>query len=247
VSEPRLAPAEDSAVAARRLMRQSRSAALATALAGSGGWAYASLVTTACDADASPILLLSGLADHTRNLADDARASLLFEAASGLGNPQTGPRVTVMGRLRETAEERHARRFIARHPAARLYAGFADFHFYRMAVERARYVGGFGSATWVEAADLAVDGAAAAALAADEPAILADLNRDHARALDLCANALLERRGTGWIAIAVDPEGLDLRRRSNVARLHFEHPVADAAACRAALLALAETARRETA
>ena len=78
------------AATARGLIRRARSAALATTLRGNGGWAYASLVTVACDCDGSPILLLSDLADHTRNLMADSRASLLFEAASGRANPQTG-------------------------------------------------------------------------------------------------------------------------------------------------------------
>lgn len=134
----------------RALVRRCRAASLATVLTGKRqGWPYASLVSVACATDASPLLLLSTLADHTRNLAQDNRASLLFEEASGLDNPQTGPRVTVTGRLHPDQEEETAQRFLARHPGAALYAGFADFSFYRMDVERAHYVGGFGKSKWV--------------------------------------------------------------------------------------------------
>ncbi len=234
---------DDPAAAARRLMRGARSAALATALTEAGGWAYATLVTTACDCGGSPILLLSTLADHTRNLETDARASLLFEAASGRSNPQTGARVTVLGRIGKSADDRHGGRFLARHPGAQLYADFGDFHIYRMAVERARYVGGFGAATWIEGADLLLDPGSAAAVAAAEPAILEHMNRDHAEAVDLYANKLLDRRGSGWALAGIDPEGADLKRRGTFARLEFAEPVSDADACRAELVRLATEAR----
>ncbi len=236
-------------------MRRARWAALATALAepaeaaeaDSAGWPYASLVTVACDWGGSPILLLSRLSDHTRNLEADGRASLLFEEASRRTNPQTGPRVTVMGRLTRTEDEPFAGRFLARHPAARRYAGFGDFHFYTMAVERARYVGGFARAVWLKGADVAADGDAAAALAACEQRILEHMNRDHAEAIALYANVLLGRRGTAWKMIGVDPDGVDLRLRGRFARLDFGAPVHDAESCRAELVRLAQEARRRRA
>jgi putative heme iron utilization protein len=236
-------------------MRRARWAALATALvepaeaaeAVTAGWPYASLVTVACDWGGSPIVLLSGLSDHTRNLEADGRASLLFEEASRRTNPQTGPRVTVMGRLTRTEDERHAGRFLARHPQARRYAGFGDFHFYTMAVERAHYVGGFARAVWLRGAAVAADAEAAAALAACEQGVLEHMNRDHGEAIVLYANVLLGRRGKAWKMIGVDPHGVDLRLGGRVARLDFDAPVRDAESCRAELVRLAQEARRREA
>lgn len=230
------------AVAARGLMRRARHGTLATAET-DGAWPYASLVTVACDCDGSPLLLLSKLADHTRNILDDARASILFEAASGLANPQTGPRVTVVGRIEKTTEERHARRFLARHPRAREYAGFPDFAFYRMTVERGHYVGGFGNAVWIRRAKLVFGARASAAIAAAEEGIVEHMNRDHADAVVLYATRLLGRRGKAWRMIGADPEGIDLRLRDTFQRLDFEVPVADAIQCRERLVALAKKAR----
>jgi len=181
--------------AVRGLMRRARSATLATALADEGGRAYASLVTVACDVDASPILLLSRLAEHTRNLEADPRASLLFENASGRANPQTGPRATVMGTIQTSDDERHARRFLARHPSAARYAGFGDFAFYTMSVERVHYVGGFSRAIWMDGANARADRTAVEAIAAAEPSVLDHMNADHADAIDLYTNRLLDRRG----------------------------------------------------
>ena len=235
------------AAACRRLIRAARSAALATASSGATdtgkSWPYASLVTVACETDASPILLLSRLSDHTRNLDEDGRASLLFEAASRRSNPQTGPRVTVMGRIEPTTDERLARRFLARHPDATQYAGFADFGFYRMKVERAHYVGGFAQAVWIKGQSLLSEATAAATLAALEDGVVEHMNDDHAQAIDLYANVLLGRRGTGWKMVGIDAEGADLRRGALFARLEFENPVEDSESCRRALVALATKAR----
>ncbi len=231
------------AAAARGLMRRTRSAALATTLRDNDGWAYASLVTVACDCDGSPILLLSDLADHTRNLKADSRASLLFEAASGRANPQTGPRVTVLGRVETNNAAGLRRRFLARHPSASLYADFADFHIYRMTAERAHHVGGFGRADWIDGKDLILAEDAASAIAGAETEILERMNEEHGDAATLYATRLLGRQGGGWTMSAVDPEGCDLRRGNMVARLDFARPATDPRSLVEMLIALALQAR----
>lgn len=234
-------------VAARRLMRHGRSAMLATALAerarGEAGWPYGSLVTVALDCDASPILLFSDLSDHTRNIKADPRASLLFEAASRRANPQTGPRVTVLGRVELTDDERLKRRFLARHPEARMYAAFKDFRFHRMTIERAHFVGGFARAVWIDGERMRFDAGIARSVAEISESAVEHMNRDHAEAVDLYANRLLDRKGTGWAMTGIDPEGIDLRLGKQFARLDFEAPLADADAVRAELVRLAGLAR----
>lgn len=211
-----------SGAVARRLLRRARSAALATTLA--DGTPYASLVTVAVDVDVAPILLLSELSDHTKNLARDPRASLLVEAASRRHNPQTGPRVSLIGRIVREDDARLKRRFLARHPDAALYAGFADFHIHRMAVERAHLVAGFGRASWLDAAEIRRDGAGIAGLAAAEEALLARLNGPLAGVVQQAAGRL-GLAGSDWTVIAVDTDGIDLWRRRAFARLDFPTPV----------------------
>lgn len=135
-------------LAARRLMRLCSSASLATM---KDGLPYVSLVTPATLHDGAPLLLLSKVADHTQNLLADARASLLFALTDGHANPQTAPRVTVMGRFAPSDLMGDRARYLARNPGAALYAGFADFSIWRMTVERVHFVGGFGRAVWLEA------------------------------------------------------------------------------------------------
>ena len=225
---------------ARRLIRARDHAALATSL---DGWPYVSRVATACDVDASPLLLLSDLAMHTRNLGAEPRVSLLSDATSGFADPLAGPRLTLLGRAERTDDPRLSARFAARHPASAVYAGFADFHLYRITIERGHLVAGFGRIAWIEGDNLrfATD---TSALAAAEPEIVAHMNADHTDAVQLYAANLLGRTGEGWRMTGIDPEGLDLRRRGETARLDFPEPVLTPAAARRVLVALAEEVRR---
>jgi hypothetical protein len=228
----------DAALLGRRLMRGCERAALATSLRGAP---YASLVLVAAALDASPLLLLSDLAQHSRNIAFDPRVSVLLDATEGHAERLDGPRLSLVGRAEPVMDPGLMARFAARHPSSALYAGFADFRIYRVAVERGHLVAGFGRIEWIGAADLLLSGDAGA-LAAAEPAILALINQDHAVPLDLLAQRLAGRSGTGWRASGVDPEGVDLRRDSDTARIGFPAPASTPQALRAALAGLAQQA-----
>lgn len=230
MADPRISR-EDAALAARRLIRSRRHASLATLARKMEDLPFASLVTVACDATARPIMLLSDLADHSRNLKQSPRASLLFEAASGLANPQTGPRVTVYGNVAPLAEADQGwatARFLCQHPDAALYAGFGDFRMYAMTVEGGRFVGGFARAVTLHADEVQLDGGAdgvdPASFAASLPVILDRLANREGLADRLAAN-VLKRRSTGWRIVGLDPEGADLRRERQFARLHFDTPL----------------------
>jgi putative heme iron utilization protein len=202
-----------------------------------------SLVAIACDHDAAPLLLLSDLAQHTKNLLADRRVSLLFEATAGYPDPLAGPRLSVLGYAERCDDPRAAARFAARHPSSAQYAGFGDFHLYRVVVERGHLVAGFGRITWIDGVEQRF-GRDASALAAAEAEIVAHMNRDHGDAIALYAERLLGLPGTGWRMTGIDPEGLDLARDGETARLDFAAPVLTPAAARHTLVALAEEARR---
>lgn len=220
-------------------MRACRKASLATLM---DGGPYASLVTVALDHDLSPLLLLSGLADHTRNLDADPRASLLFDGTDGHPNPQTGPRVTIVGTMARDPDPRLVQRFLARHPAARLYAGFGDFAVWRLAVERAHFVGGFARAVWFDF-PLGLPAGAAAAVAAAEPSVIEHMNADHADAVDRMAARWCGGAGTGWRLTGVDPDGCDLARGDDeFARLPFDAVATSAEDVRDRLIALSRVA-----
>jgi putative heme iron utilization protein len=229
---------------ARGLARSRIRAALATSL---GGAPYASLVLLAVDLDASPLLLLSGLAQHSRNIAFDPRVSLLLDATEGHPDPLTGPRLTLLGRALPTEDRRCLARFIAHHPASAGYAGFGDFRLYRVEVERGHLVAGFWRIDWIEGGDIRFSGDVGV-LAAAEPEILRHMNKDHGDAIARYAHRLLGRTGSGWRMTGIDPEGIDLRCDGETARLDFAPPISvpvlTPEAARAALVQLAEAARQ---
>jgi putative heme iron utilization protein len=230
-----MSPAEN----ARRLMRAADRAALATLLDGAP---YASLVLTACDQRGAPLLLISRLAQHTMNLDRDPRLSLLFDGTQGLDDPLTGARVSLQGSAERVSDPALLARYVARHPSAEGYVGFADFGLFRVAPERAHLVAGFGRIHWAE--DLLVP--RAPQLEAAEAEILAHMNADHAAALDLCATRLAgSQSGSGWRLTGIDPEGVDLRRGGAVARIDFAARVADPATARTELVRLVKAAAGE--
>jgi putative heme iron utilization protein len=232
IEDPR-GPAE----AGRRLLRRCGRAALATSLRGAP---YASLVLYAVDHDASPLLLLSDLAQHSRNIAFDPRVSLLIDGTAELPDPLAGPRLTVLGTAEAVADRRLRERFTARYPESRVYAGFADFKLYRVAVARGHLVAGFGQIVWIDGSDLLFS-QASTAIAAAEPAIIARVNEHLGETLAGCI-ARLGHGGVGWRATGCDPEGLDIRSGAAIARLEFVAPVSNADAVAAALAQLAGSA-----
>jgi putative heme iron utilization protein len=229
------------AATARQLLRSLDRGSLATSLEGRP---YASLVLVATAPDGAPLLLISQLAQHTINITANPDVALLLDGTEGLDEPLTGPRVTIMGRAAVADDPILRARFLARHPSAALYADFADFRLYRIAVERAHLVAGFGRIHWIAAADLLPPGIDA--LAAAEPETLSRLNGTEAGAIALCARVLLGLEGDDWRVTGIDPEGADLRRGGTVARLPFPEPAADAAAALAAITGFAAEAKRRS-
>ncbi len=235
-------------LAARRVVRALDRAALATIHAEHRA-PYASLVTVATDHAGCPLMLLSDLAEHTRNLAKAPEASLLFDATGGLENPLTGTRVTAMGTVSridgEQEKEGLAARFVARHPDAALYAGFGDFNLYRLSVERVHVVAGFGEIYWLPSEAFLAGADRTAGISAAEPGIIAHMNEDHADAVHLFADVFAGGADDGsWKLTAADCDGIDIGLDDVRKRIPFCDPVFTVADIRAALVSLVEKARR---
>lgn len=236
----------DSGRTVRQLVRRCGKATLATLLRETRGaepTPYASLVLVAADTDASPLLLLSRLAVHTRNLGEDPRAALLFDGTEGLASPLAGERVTLLGPLEPVSCERMRSRYLRFHPEAAQYSGFADFGLYRMQVTRAHLVAGFGRIAWLPAEAVLLPRCPSDALAEAEAGMLVELDREHLDSLQLLAAECGAPAGA-WRPIGLDPEGIDLARDGERLRITFPETVADMRGLRAALLALLRKRRR---
>jgi hypothetical protein len=230
----------------KTLLRVTRAGTLAT-LDRNSGYPFASLVNVATDADGAPLILVSKLATHTANLEQDGRASLLL-AETGKGDALAHPRLTVLGTFSPVGRDSAAepgirRRFLARHPKSELYAGFADFVFWRMEVVSAHLNGGFARAADLTAADVLTDISDAADLVAAEEGAVAHMNADHAEALRLYATKLLGAPAGDWRCAGIDPEGIDLQNGQAALRLPFPQRITGPGPLRAVLRQLAEQAR----
>jgi putative heme iron utilization protein len=236
----------DAVAVAKALLRTTRAAALAT-IDRNTGHPFGSLVNVANDVDGAPLVLVSRLATHTANLEKDARASLLL-ASAGKGDALAHPRLTVLGAFaaverQDPSEARLRRRFLARHPKSELYAGFADFSFWRLEVVSAHLNAGFARAADLKAGELMTDIADAQALVAAEADAIAHMNADHAEAIRLYATKLLGAADGSWRLTGLDPEGIDLAQGDSALRLQFSQRVTTPETLRKALVELAARAR----
>jgi hypothetical protein len=210
--------------AVRSLLRGANRAALGTTIAADRGHGrcYVSLVAVATDFDASPLLLLSSLSEHSRNIEGDPRVSLLFDGTAPFVNPQQGPRVTVQGQVERSSDRSLLRRFLARHPAARPYASFLDFAIFRVRVEQAHWINGFAQATWLDGQFICPQQRTAEFRAAESDLVAGVETTGLATQL---ANRVLRMRGKGWRMIGVDCDGCDLAHGDKVVRLAFTKPL----------------------
>src|SRR3954453_908615 len=208
---------------ARSLLRRSRQGALATLMPGSGD-PYCSLVNVASHSNGSPILLISRLAVHTRNILADARVSLMLDERKE-GDPLQGARVMLMGTAAAADGPQARRPYLDRQPEAEMFAGFGDFAFYRVTLKAAHLVAGFGRIVDLSPQDILTETADAAELVAAEPEILTHMNDDHADAIRLYATMLLGAPDGEWRCVGCDPEGLELQLDRAALRLPFPQRV----------------------
>lgn len=231
----------DARLAGKKLLRQGRSGALASLMPGSGD-PYCSLVNVATAPDGAPLLLLSRLALHTKNILADARVSLMLDERTA-GDPLEGARVMLMGTAAIAADPGARDAYLRRHPEAEMFAGFADFSFYRMTIARAHLVAGFGRIVDLSPAELLTDISDATALIEAEADAIAHMNADHAEALRLYATCLIGASDGEWRCVGIDPEGLELQRGHEALRLTFPQRVTGPGPLRAVLRELADAAR----
>ncbi len=182
------------------------------------GFPYGSLIQYACDGQGQPLMLISDLAEHTQNLLIDPRASLLIWDAPGELDPLAAGRVTLIGRAVKARDGLDD--YLKRHPQARAYASFKDFHLWRLEVERVRYVGGFGHMSWVAADDYKQ--AEADPVAALAQGVISHMNEDHRDALVLLAGQKLGKTVENVKMVSCDGAGYVMIADGKTVRIEYE-------------------------
>jgi putative heme iron utilization protein len=240
--EGRRTPAEE----ARTLVSTVTVGYLATV--GEEGDPWCSLVVFGPTAEGNPVLLVSTLAEHGRNLLQDSRASIAINDPSLPGDPLDRPRLTLAGRAVQPqgdAAEAALDAHVAAVPAAGLYARWKDFALWVLEVERVRWVGGFAQAESVSRAEYAA--AEPDATASVAAAHVARLNKEHADGLLAIARELAGARGAVTaLATGIDRYGIDLSvtgaGQAAAVRVAFEPRLDETADIRPATLELVRRA-----
>tara|TARA_B000000477_G_C5987354_1_gene183339 strand:- start:38 stop:652 length:615 start_codon:yes stop_codon:yes gene_type:complete len=198
--------------------------------------------------EGDPIFLFSQLAEHTKNLNQNSKASLLI-AETGDGNPLALGRVTLVGECHEiTGEEREPAKkaFLEAHESASVYADWDDFAFFRLSVDSVRYIGGFGRMSWVSGSRWSD----AEADPVDEFSedIITHMNEDHADALVLYCKAMSKATDTSEaVMTGIDRYGFEMLATTESGkkpiRLAFGNEVKNSDEARVELVKLVKEAR----
>ena len=237
-------PDFDPSKLAKSLLRRSRQGALASLMAGTGD-PYCSLVNVASDAGGSPILLISRLAVHTKNILADARVSLMLDERVA-GDPLEGARIMLAGRAEEADGDDAAvlrRRYLNAHPSAEAFVDFKDFSFFRIIPSGLHLVAGFGRIIDLKPTQFLTDISDAAALLEAEQGAVEHMNEDHRDAMNLYATRLLGAETADWRCTGCDPDGMDMQADSQTLRLDFPDRVTTGTELRKMLVKLVGEAR----
>jgi putative heme iron utilization protein len=232
---------------ARSLLRRSRQGALATLMRGSGD-PYCSLVNVASHCDGSPILLISRLALHTKNILADPRVSLMLDERAE-GDPLEGARIMLAGRAEQADGAAKAvlrRRYLNAHPSAETFVNFKDFSFFKIVPAGAHLVAGFGRIVDLTPEQFLTQLSEADALLEAEQGAIDHMNADHRDAMNLYATRLLGAEESEWRCTGCDPDGIDMQAGTKTLRLDFPRRIITSAALRKVLKELAEQARAAT-
>lgn len=227
---------QPTAEAARRLLNHENTGVLSTHSRDIKGYPFGSIAPYALDHRSAPCMLLSDIAQHTRNIHADARVSLtVFDRFAQ--DPQASGRVTWIGNAEPvpTSDTSARARYLRHFPWSESYFETHDFSLYRIHLVRARFIGGFGQIHWIEPDAMLVDNP----FRESEDAIVDHMNMDHQRALSRYCELLGEPAAEQVAMTGIDHAGFDMLVGKRKLRFDFNIPVHTADEARAALIALA--------
>jgi hypothetical protein len=221
-------------------VRTHRSGVLSTHSVKHPGYPYGSALPHVTDHAGRPVVLISHLAEHTRNLEADPRAS--FIVCASRPDLQAQPRVTLLGETKPAADqEALAARYLRFFPEHDQYLQIGGFRFYVLEPAQIRYIQGFGGLHWIAGESYLAAGADAIAQA--EESVLEHMNTDHRDALRAYCGATHGVDPQSVEMIGVDCDGFDVRADGHLLRFTFEQPLASPAQLRPVFIALAKASR----
>jgi len=224
---------------ARALLLENYQGILSTNSLEMPGYPFGSVVPYCLDQTGNPVILISRIAQHTKNILADPKVSLIT-IEQNVDDVQIGGRLTwvadvktLQGEEIETAAERYYRFF----PQSRDFHQVHDFDFYRLELVRARYIAGFGKIHWISPEKILLENTFSVD---QEQGMIEHMNNDHLQAMKkYCSAASVETEGNNPQMVGIDTEGFHLRMGEKIIRFHFSEPAKTAEEVRSHLVAMA--------
>ena len=233
------------ATEARQFLRSTRHGVLSTHSSKFAGYPFGSVTPFVLDSDCQPIILISSIAEHTKNIAVNAKVSLLVFAEGA--DLQANARLTLIGEAAQIDKNDSdlRARYLRYLPQTAGYFDMHDFAFYRISIYQARYIAGFGKMGWADGNEIAPANNIIAAL---ENGMLQHMNADHVDSMMAYCQHFYNVRPQSVELIGVDGDGFDIRATinddaTNILRFNFESPIFDAQSARAAFVALSKLSK----
>ena len=251
---------------ARQFLRATRSGVLSTFSTKFAGYPFGSVAPFVLDHSGQPVILISTIAEHTKNIIANPKVSLL--AFAGDEDLQASARLTLIGKAKQIDKKdvNLRARYLRYFPQAASYFETHDFNFYRIEIAQARYIAGFGKMGWLSGEELSgneLSGKAltgielegselispSSQLANQETSIIDHMNTDHAHSLIAYSRHYYQIEATNPQMLGIDSDGFDVSvnikgsNQSKILRFNFEKPIHDAQSARAALVAMSKAAK----
>ena len=207
----------------QRLWSASFHCLLSTHSAKYAGYPFGSLLPICRDAKGQPLMMISHLAQHTRNLDTDPRCALTITQPSQ-GDVQQWPRLTCLAEAQPVTSSSQLERYHRYYPDSRRYHQELNFHLYRLLPKQFYFIAGFGSARWFDVSRLIEPEGLSTA---DEMEFIYQLNAHDHHLLNRLLGQGEETNGTIAHAVGADMRGVDFRRGDTLMRHHFEAPTTD--------------------
>lgn len=222
------------------MLRAHRYGVLSTLSKKFDGYPFGSITPYLVDHDGSLLILISTLAEHTKNILHAPRVSLIT-------HDQRDPTILTQGRVTlvgdaatEPDRERAGLRYLRYFPEAQSYFAMHDFSFYRIRPVAIRHIGGFGRIHWVSMEDYAVQ---PYSLIEQESDVVEHMNTDHLDTMRNYCQHFHQCTALDVAMLGIDLDGFDVRADGKVLRFDFAQPVSDAQQARTALVEMARAAK----
>ncbi|MCG8669633.1 MAG: DUF2470 domain-containing protein [Pseudomonadales bacterium] len=230
--------------AARKVLGENFFGVLSTHSKKFPGHPFGSVVPYCLDRKGVPLILISRLAQHTQNINEDNKVSLVVLERT-TGNVQTDARLTLVGVAEKVSTDEVddcAQRYYGHFPSAQGYHTELDFEFYRLGVEAMRYIPGFGQARWVSPSEVFKPNPFSPEA---EARIVGHMNDDHGDALlhyyQVAPIAEKKDDVTAVTMAGIDSEGLALVVDEDLYRIEFSREVTDPMEARQMLVEMAQS------